>query len=185
MFVSLQNDHLSTFDNREAAKVPSSTETRESVLNELNMLARRIKEGRTTDDLRRLLNLMNDLSRRLPDDAPITAKYNFLRGALYIKGAVVRGSWISSGGESLYYALDLLERSSDYAREALSVNPTHVLQQFQQDCVFEAMVAVTTLRAWGRNMPELLPDTGCLPIPVQRKIASHLTHGHPMRSRFA
>lgn len=149
------------------------------------MLARRIKQERTTDDLRRVLNLMNELSRRLPDEAFVTAKYSFLRGVLYIKGAVAPGNWTTSSGESLYNALDLLERSSDYVREALSVSPTHVLQQFQQDCVFESMVAVTTLRAWGRNMPELLPDTGCLPIPAQRKIASHLMHGHPLRSRFA
>lgn len=163
----------------------SSTETSETILAELNMLARRIKEGRTSDDLRRLLNLMNELSRRLPDDALVTARYNFLRGALYIKGAVVPGNWITSSGESLYYALNLLERSADQLRELVSQGPTHALSQLQQDCAYEAMVAVTTLQTWGRNLPDQLPDTGCLSGPVQRKVADHIAHGHPLRSRFA
>lgn len=163
----------------------SSTDTRETVLHELDILTRRIKEGRTTDDLRRLLNLMNELSRRLPDDALVNARYHLLRGALYIKGAVVPGSWITSGGDSLYNALDILERASDLLRELMAGGPTNSLMQLQQDCAYEAMVAVTTLRTWGRNLPERLPDTGCLPRAVQRKIANHLEHSHPLRSRFA
>jgi len=128
---------------------------------------------------------MNELSRRLPDDALITARYRFLRGVLYIKGAVVRGSWICSAGESLYYALDNLELASEAVNELSEQNPaSSALMQFQQDCAYEAMVAVTTLRAWGRNLPEQLPHTGYLPSQVQRRIANHLAHGHPLRSRF-
>lgn len=165
--------------------MPSSTETQETVLHELNMLTRRIKEARTTDDLRRLLNLMNNLKLRLPTDTLVAAKYHYVRGVLYIKAAVVPGSWISSAGESLYYALDILEQATDHLRELMEDGPTNSLMQFQQDCAYEAMVAVTTLRTWGRNLPEQLPDTGCLPSVVQRKIADHLSHGHPLRSRFA
>lgn len=161
------------------------TKTHETALHELGMLSRRIKEARTSDDLRRLLNLMNDLRSRVPDDSLVMSKYNFLRGALYIKGAGVHGNWIASGGESLYYALDLLQQASEAVKEIVSRSSTDELVRLQQDCVYEAMVAVTTLRAWGRNLPENWPDTGCMPLKTQQVIARHLSHGYPLRSRFA
>lgn len=162
----------------------SSTETRETTLDELSMFTRRIREAKTSDDLRRLLNQMNDLKLRLPDDVFMTALYNYLRGVLYIKGAVSGIGWVASGGESLYYAIDLLE-FAEKGFSGLMTNPSAVLLQFRQDCVYESMVAVTTLQAWGRRLPENVPDTGLLPPKSRRVIERHRSHGYPLRSRFA
>lgn len=164
-----------------------STDTYRFELEELDTLARRIKNGRTADDLRRVLSQMNESTPNLPDSSLVLAQYNYLRGVLYVKGAMAMapGSWVFSAGDSLLNALDRFEQASRAAAALVSSYPTPRNVKFEQDCTYEAMTAITTLKAWGRQLPDFRPRVECLTDRERRTVERHEEHAYMLRSRFA
>lgn len=163
-----------------------TTQSHETQLHELATLERRIKRATNTHDLRHALVLLNDLEPRIGADPTTARSYSlFLRGITYTKGAVLSSTeWVASSVASMQLALDrFVEADSVIKVVTQNHGYSPELARLQCLCAYEAMVAVTTLRAWGVAF-DTAPDTNCLTRAEQQRIARHQRHALPLRSRY-
>lgn len=160
-----------------------TTKSHETLLQELAVIGQRIKRSVDNDQLRKVLVMLNTFSVELPrGNSQTRATYLFYRGVVFTKGAraSTRGGWVSSSVESLQYALELFVDADAIFEE---LTPSRELIELRRSCVYEAMVAVTTLLGWGVT-PAVIPDTNCLYLAEQKIVARHQKQGYQLRSRY-
>ena len=160
----------------------------QSLLDELDTLEFRLRRTNDEAGLRRILVQFNEMRNESQTKSQLVrARYFFLRGMLYVKaGRNHRISFLGLSGETLLYALELLI-DSDHAIKAAAYEDgwSRDLRALQQRCAYEAIVIVTILKVWGRDIASLpWPDTNSLDAHTQRKVQAAIRHSHMLSSRF-
>jgi hypothetical protein len=163
-----------------------TTQSHEPQLHELTTMEHRVRRATNANDLRHVLVLLNDLGSRIGEEPSTARGYSlFLSGIAHTKGALLSDSgWIASTVASMQIALDRFVEADSVIKAVIQGHGrSPELARLQCLCAYEAMVAVTTLRAWGKPF-DTAPDTNCLTRAEQLRIARHQRHALPLRSRY-
>ena len=162
--------------------------TDQSLLDELDTLEFRLRRTNDESGLRRILVQLNEIRNESQNKSQLVrARYFFLRGMLYVKaGRNHQISFLGASGETLIYALELFIDSDSAIKGAAHEDGwSKDLKTLQQRCAYEAIVIVTVLKDWGRDIASLQwPDTNSLDAHTQRKVQAAIRHGHMLPSRF-